>query len=96
MQLAYVIGIRDPISIRVDTFGTGVRESFGGPLLVRDWELTRAVWDIFPVKPGEIINHFDLKRPLYADTAAYGHFGREGFPWEQKDKVEELRKYFKP
>ncbi len=87
VQLAYAIGQPDPVSVMVDSFGTGK---------VGDGELTRAVREIFPLRPYLIIRHLDLLKPQYKKTAAYGHFGREGegFGWEKTDKVGELHDYF--
>lgn len=85
VQLAYAIGVADPVSINVNTYGTGK---------ISDSELIKAICDTFTCKPREIINKFDLLRPIYCQTAAYGHFGREEdiFTWERKDKVDELKK----
>jgi S-adenosylmethionine synthetase len=87
VQLAYSIGVADPISVYVNTFGTGVQP---------EEKLAEAVRAIFPLKPAAIIKHLRLKRPIYLKTAAYGHFGREDeeFSWEKKDKTGELQKYF--
>lgn len=82
VQLAYAIGIPDPISIRVESYGTGK---------VDDTRLATLVADRFDLTPSGIINRLQLKRPIYSPTAAYGHFGRDEFPWEQLDQVEELR-----
>ena len=88
VQLAYSIGEAEPVSIYVDSFGTSD---------LNDQELEIIVKDNFPVKPREIIELLDLKKPIYKKTAAYGHFGREetGFTWEKTDKAENLRKYLK-
>jgi len=86
VQVAYVIGRAEPTSINVNTFGTGT---------VTDEELTGAVSKTFDFRPGKIIEHLDLLRPIYRKTAAYGHFGRDGFPWEKTDKAEELKKNLK-
>lgn len=85
IQLAYSIGVAKPVSVFVETFGTGK---------VSDEKLAEAIEKIFPLKPAEIIKHLDLLRPIYKKTAAYGHFGREDkeFTWEKADKAEELRK----
>jgi S-adenosylmethionine synthetase len=85
VQLAYAIGVADPVSIFVDTFGTGT---------VDDKKISRLVYEVFPVKPRQIIEHLKLKRPVYRQTAAYGHFGRneKDFTWEKLDKVAILRK----
>ena len=86
IQLAYVIGVADPISVLVDTKGTGVLE---------DSKLEKIVCQVFPLTPAGIIKHLDLLRPIYKKTAAYGHFGRElpEFTWERKDMVSKLKKY---
>ncbi|MFH1536680.1 MAG: methionine adenosyltransferase [Patescibacteria group bacterium] len=86
VQLSYAIGIAEPTSVLVDTFGTGK---------IDNEKLTQAVRDNFPLKPGDIISHFDLKRPIYKQTAAYGHFGRDDLdlPWEKTDKADDLKKY---
>ncbi len=85
VQLAYVIGVADPVSVMVDTYGTS---------LVDEERLVNFVREIFPLKPAGIIKHLDLRRPIFRRTAAYGHFGRSEpeFTWERTDKVEELRK----
>ncbi|NOX71421.1 MAG: methionine adenosyltransferase [Candidatus Micrarchaeota archaeon] len=85
VQLAYAIGVAEPVSILIDTFGTGK---------VNEEKLADAVRKIFPIKPKDILDKLDLRRPIYQKTAAYGHFGREDpdFTWERTDKVEELKK----
>lgn len=85
VQVAYSIGVAEPVSLCIDTFGTGV---------VDVALLERAVRDIFPLKPAELIRYLDLKRPIYQATAAYGHFGRNeaDFTWEHTPRVDELRK----
>ncbi len=80
--LAYAIGVAEPVSIWVETYGTGK---------VDNQSLTKAIREIFPLRPKEIIDELDLKRPIYRKTATYGHFGRSEFPWEATDKVEELQ-----
>ncbi len=84
VQLAYAIGVVDPVSVRVDSFGTG---------LIGDGEMERLVRAHFPLSPRGIIEYLDLRRPIYRATAAYGHFGRseEGFTWERTHRAEELR-----
>jgi len=82
VQVSYAIGIAKPLSIRVDTFGTGK---------VSDVALTEAVEKIFDLRPAAIIKQFELRRPIYEQTAYHGHFGREGFPWEKTDKVAALQ-----
>ena len=83
VQLSYSIGVADPTSFYVRTFGTGK---------YTDEKLTKITRDVFPLKPGEIVDHLDLKKPRYKDTAAYGHFGRDldSFTWEKIDMKEEL------
>jgi S-adenosylmethionine synthetase len=85
VQLAYVIGVADPVSVMVDTSGTG---------LVDEELLVKVVREVFPLKPAGIIAHLDLRRPIFRRTAAYGHFGRSEpeFTWERTDKAEALRK----
>ncbi|MBT4120673.1 MAG: methionine adenosyltransferase [Candidatus Magasanikbacteria bacterium] len=82
VQLSYAIGYPEPTSVLVDTFGTGK---------VDGEKLTNAVREIFDLTPAGIIETLDLKRPIYKATASYGHFGRDEFPWEKIDKVEELK-----
>lgn len=87
VQLAYAIGVAEPVSIRVDTFGTGK---------VAEKELCKAAAEIFDARPAAIIANFDLCRPIYKQTAAFGHFGLNtiDMPWEKTDKVDELLQYF--
>ena len=82
VEVAYAIGRAHPVSMRVDSFGTGA---------VDDARLTQIVTRHFDARPQAIIAQLDLLRPIYAQTAAYGHFGRPEFPWEQTDRVEALR-----
>jgi len=85
VQLAYAIGLADPVSIMIDTNGArGVDEAV----------LVRAVRKVFPLTPQGIIDHLKLRRPIYRATAAYGHFGRteDTFTWEKTDKAAALRK----
>ena len=84
IQLAYAIGVAKPVSIMVDTFGTGKKS---------DEEIAEIVNKHFDLRPAAIIRDLDLRRPIYRKTAAYGHFGRTDveFPWERLDKVEELK-----
>lgn len=81
VQLAYAIGVPFPVSIMVDTFGTGK---------VEDAAIEKAVKETFDCTPAGIIKTLDLKRPIYEATATYGHFGRPEFPWEKTDKVDSL------
>ncbi|GLH71332.1 S-adenosylmethionine synthase [Geothrix rubra] len=83
IQLAYAIGVAEPVSIAVDTFGTGQ---------VSDEAIVRAVREVFSCTPRAMIEALDLRRPIYRATAAYGHFGRDHFSWEKTDKVEALRR----
>ncbi|GEL77934.1 methionine adenosyltransferase [Tenuibacillus multivorans] len=84
VQLAYAIGVAQPVSISIDTFGTG---------LVEEAQLVEAVRETFDLRPAGIIKMLDLRRPIFKKTAAYGHFGRtdESFTWEHTDKVDELK-----
>jgi S-adenosylmethionine synthetase len=83
IELAYAIGVPFPVSVMVDTFETG-KES--------EAKIIAAVRKVFDLSPGGIIKTLDLKRPIYKQTAAYGHFGRAGFSWERTDKAQELLK----
>ncbi|KAA9155367.1 methionine adenosyltransferase, partial [Microbacterium lushaniae] len=84
VQIAYAIGKASPVGLYVESFGTG---------RVPDESITRAILDVFDLRPKAIIDSLDLLRPIYAQTAAYGHFGRElpDFTWERTDRVDELR-----
>jgi S-adenosylmethionine synthetase len=84
VQLAYVIGVADPVSVMVDTYGTGRAD---------EERLVQVIRVLFPLKPAGIIAHLNLRRPIFRQTAAYGHFGRSEpeFTWERTDKAEELR-----
>ena len=88
IQLSYAIGVAHPTSVQVETFGTGK---------LSDEALTRIVRENFDLRPAGIIKMLDLRRPIYKQTAAYGHFGRDDLdlPWEKLDKVEDLKKYLK-
>ncbi len=88
VQLAYAIGIAEPVSILVDTFNTGE---------VSDGELSKMIRDIFSLTPKGIIDTLKLRRPIYKKTAAYGHFGRElnEFEWEKTNMADKIKKYFK-
>jgi S-adenosylmethionine synthetase len=87
IQLAYAIGIAEPVSIRCDTFGT-----LNQDLMPSESELTDRIRDHFGsyLRPAAIEKHFELRRPIYRRTAAYGHFGRDEFPWEKLDQLESL------
>lgn len=86
IQLSYAIGVAQPTSVMIDTFGTGK---------IKDSELVNIIRDNFDLRPAGIIKMLDLRRPIYKQTAAYGHFGRNdlNLPWEQLDKVDLLKKY---
>ncbi|MBQ7105985.1 MAG: methionine adenosyltransferase [Clostridia bacterium] len=88
IQLAYAIGVAKPVSVMVDTFGTGK---------VTDTKIAEAVKSVFDLRPAAIIEKLDLRRPIYFDTAAYGHMGRVDLdlPWEKTDKIAELLKAIK-
>ena len=81
VQLAYAIGVSEPVSVHVDTEGTGK---------ISDQRLCEVVREFFPLTPRGIIEHLDLRKPIYRRTAAGGHFGREGFTWEQTDRAQAL------
>jgi len=85
VQLAYAIGVAEPVSVLVDTFGGGVQG---------DDDIAEAVRSVFPLHPRGIIDHLKLRRPVYEKTASYGHFGRtgDGFTWEKTDKARALRR----
>ncbi|MGI6144262.1 MAG: methionine adenosyltransferase [Clostridia bacterium] len=87
LQLAYVIGVARPVSIMVNTFGTGK---------VGEEQIVKAIEELFDLRPAGIIETLNLRRPIYKQTAAYGHFGRIDLdlPWEKLDRAEDLRKYF--
>ena len=86
VAIAYAIGVANPVSIEVDTFGTEK---------IPAEKITEIVKKVFDLRPGAIIKQLDLRRPIYKQTAAYGHFGRNdlNLPWEQLNKVEEIKKY---
>ncbi len=86
VELAYAIGVAKPVSVMVDTFGTGKKD---------DDEISEIVNKVFDLRPSAIIKNLDLRRPIYKNVAAYGHMGREDLnvPWEQLNKVDEIKKY---
>lgn len=86
VQLAYAIGVPFPVSIMVDTFGTGK---------VSDFAISEAVKEVFDCSPAGIVKTLDLLKPVYSKTASYGHFGRSEFTWEKTDKVDELKNAIK-
>ena len=82
LQVAYAIGMARPVSVQVETFGTEI---------VDPTRIAACVQEVFDLRPAAIIRDLDLKRPIYRRTAAYGHFGRDGFPWEATDRVDDVR-----
>jgi S-adenosylmethionine synthetase len=82
IQLSYAIGVAEPTSISIETFGTGK---------VSETLLVKLVRDNFELRPFGLLKMLDLERPIYQATAAYGHFGREEFPWEKTDIAERLK-----
>ena len=82
LQVAYAIGTAHPVSLMLETFGTETCDP---------QRLRSALWDVFDFRPAAIIAALDLRRPLYRETAAYGHFGRKEFPWEATDRADDLR-----
>jgi S-adenosylmethionine synthetase len=86
LQLAYAIGVAEPVSVMVDCFGTAK---------VPEEKIDSAVREIFGLKPAQITKALDLLKPVYGATAAYGHFGRSEFSWEKLDRVDELKRLLK-
>ncbi|MBR5721651.1 MAG: methionine adenosyltransferase domain-containing protein, partial [Clostridia bacterium] len=88
IQVAYAIGVAEPVSVCVDTFGTGI---------IPDEKLTQAILEVFDLRPKSIIEKLDLRKPIYQPLSAYGHFGREdlGVKWEICDMTDELLKAVK-
>ena len=82
IQVSYAVGVAKPVSISVNTFGTGI---------ISDEKIAAAVNEVFDLRPYGLIKMLDLIRPIYKETAAYGHFGRDNFPWEKTDKVDALK-----
>ena len=82
IQVSYAIGVAEPVSLSVNTFGTGI---------ISEAKLVDIIRKTFDLRPYGLIEMLNLKRPIYLPTASYGHFGREEFPWEQIDKAEVLR-----
>jgi S-adenosylmethionine synthetase len=85
LQVAYAIGTAHPVSLAIDTFGTSQ---------VDPARIEKTVSEAFDFRPAAIIRDLDLRRPIYRETAAYGHFGRKEFPWERTDRADELRRAF--
>ena len=86
LQLAYAIGVARPVSVFIDTFGTGK---------LSDGEIADIIVKEFDLRPYSIIETLNLRSPLFSKTSAYGHFGKEGLPWERVNRVEDLKKYLK-
>lgn len=86
IQTAYAIGRANPVSLSVETFGTGV---------VADTELAAAIRETFDLRPAAIIRDLDLTRPIFRYTSNYGHFGRDGFSWEETNRAQALKEYFR-
>ena len=84
VQVAYAIGMARPVSIFVETFGTENVD----PLKIEN-----SIQEIFDLRPAAIIKDLDLRKPIYKSTAAYGHFGRDEFPWEQINRADDVRSY---
>ncbi|MCK5107974.1 MAG: methionine adenosyltransferase domain-containing protein, partial [Nanoarchaeota archaeon] len=82
VEIAYAIGVAEPVSLFVDTFNTGK---------VDEDKIISIIKKVFPLKPAEIINTLGLKSPIYSQTACNGHFGNPKFPWEKLDKVEKIK-----
>lgn len=86
LEVSYAIGRAHPISLRINTFGTGI---------VDDYTIENAVLDVFDFRPAAIIDNLGLRRPIYKSSTNYGHFGKAGLPWEERDKVEAINKAVK-
>ena len=84
VQFAYAIGVAKPVSVMVNTFGTGK---------LSDQELANVIVKEFDLRPSAIIEKLKLRRPIYQSTASYGHFGKSEYTWEQTDKASDLKKY---
>ncbi|MEN0066299.1 MAG: methionine adenosyltransferase [Myxococcota bacterium] len=82
VQIAYAIGVAEPVSVNVDTMGTGKAD---------EEKIASCIREIFPLKPQGLIAHLDLLRPIYRPTSAHGHFGRDGFPWEATNQIDAIR-----
>jgi S-adenosylmethionine synthetase len=82
VQIAYVIGHANPVSVRVETVN---------PTIANE-KISQAIQEVFDMRPAAIIERLNMLRPIYRDTAAYGHFGRPEFPWEASDRVAELQR----
>ncbi len=86
VQFAYAIGIAEPVSVMVETHGSSTHSND---------TLEKMIREVFPLKPAEIIEELNLKRPIYQETAAYGHFGRPEFPWEETGRVQDIQDFIK-
>jgi len=88
VQIAYAIGVPEPLSVRVDTFGTGK---------ISEDAIVDIISKVFDLRPGMIIKNLNLRRPIYRQVASYGHFGRDDLkvPWEKTDKIKEIKKLAK-
>ena len=84
IQVAYAIGVAKPVSVLVNTFGTGK---------LSDDKLEEIVVKEFDLRPSAIIHNLGLRSPIFKDTASYGHFGKPNYPWEKLDKANDLKKY---
>jgi len=86
IQLAYAIGVAEPVSVFIDTFGTSQADPA---------KIEKMVWDVFPLKPKDIIERLHLRKPIFKKTATYGHFGRgkDHFPWEEVDQKDAILSY---
>ena len=84
LQVAYAIGVSKPVSVFVDTYGTGK---------LPDGEIADIIVREFDLRPYSVIETLGLRRPIYLQTAAYGHFGKPNLPWERLDRVDDLKKY---
>jgi S-adenosylmethionine synthetase len=83
VQVAYAIGVAEPVSVNVNLFDTGK---------LSEEKIVELIKNVFPLKPADILRELNLKKPIYKKTAAFGHFGRDTFPWERLDKVDQLKK----
>ena len=81
VQLSYSIGVAEPMSVHVDTFGSGT---------IEDEKIVNIIKEVFGLKPQQIINHLKLKNPIYSPLSAYGHFGRDGYEWEKTNMINEI------
>ena len=82
IQVSYAIGVSKPVSVSVNTYGTGI---------ISEEKIASMITEVVDLRPYGLIKQLDLLRPIYQPTATYGHFGREEFPWEQTDKAEALK-----